>query len=65
MLTYTVQFEGRAGQAAIRAAAQSVCAVLASLRDEGVAVVRVPPTSATAFEERLDGVAGVSGYNVA
>lgn len=64
MLTYTIQFEGRAGHAAVRAAVQGVCAVLASVRDDGVAVVRVPEAAAEAFEGALDRAEGVAGYAV-
>lgn len=64
MLTYTIRFEGRAGRAAIRAAAQGVCAVLASVRDEGIAVVRVPEAAAEEFEGALDSAEGVASYAV-
>lgn len=64
MLTYTIQFEGRGGQAAIRAAARGVCAVLASVREEGVAIVRVPDAAAEEFESALDSAEGVASYAV-
>ena len=64
MQTYTVQCDNKAAEGAVREAALHAGAVVAAVRPDGTALVRVPDAFAAEFEGALDSTAGVSNYCV-